>query len=150
MLRNSAPKPAHQRFGRDRLNWDDIRLFLEVARAGSFRRAAETSGVAANTLMRRIGSLERRLGYVLLARHTSGIEITAEGYDVLKVAERLQQEAASLEWMARGASYGLSGALKISVAEGLGTSGSYRVLSISGRSTRRSPSICIAICSRLI
>jgi len=98
-----------------------MRLFLEVARAGSFRRAAENSGLAANTLMRRIGSLEKRLGHILLARRTSGIEITAEGYEVRKVAERLEQEAASLEWMARGASYGLSGALKISVTEGLGT-----------------------------
>jgi DNA-binding transcriptional LysR family regulator len=123
MLRNAAPKLDHRLLesGRDRINWEDIRLFMEVARAGSFRKAAESSGLAANTLMRRIGVLEQRLGYILLARGASGIEITAEGREVLKVAERLQQEAVSLERMARGTSRGLSGSLKVSVTEGLGT-----------------------------
>ena len=49
------------------LVWDDIRLFLVVLRAGSFRSAARELGVSRPTAARRLAELEQRLGVVLFA-----------------------------------------------------------------------------------
>lgn len=123
MLRNRAPAAAHRivEDERDRLNWDDIRLFSEVARSGSFRTAAEATGISANTLRRRIDLLERRLGHILLARQASGVRLTPEGHEVVRVADRLRDETLNLERMAKSGTRGLSGTVKVAVTEGLGT-----------------------------
>ncbi len=124
ILRNRAPTAAHvvNRFEeRNRLSWDDVRLFLEVAQSGSFRKAAESTGVSPNTLMRRISMLERQLGHILLARTTNGVRLTTEGREVVKIGQRLHHEASALERIAKVSSRGLSGVVKIAVTEGLGT-----------------------------
>jgi DNA-binding transcriptional LysR family regulator len=114
-----AHRPAERE--RDRLNWDDIRLFLEVARSGSFRKAADSMGLSANTLMRRIALLETRLGHILLARNAGGVRLTNEGHEVVRIGERLRNETLDLERMAKIRSRGLSGLVKVAVTEGLGT-----------------------------
>jgi len=123
MLRNRAPVTAQpiNETPSDRLNWEDVRLFSEVARCGSFRKAADACGVSSNTLMRRIALLENRLGHILLARKASGVSLTAEGHEVAKIAERLRGEALALERMAKDGARSLTGAVKVAVTEGLGT-----------------------------
>jgi DNA-binding transcriptional LysR family regulator len=123
MLRNRAPTAA-QAVTADapgRLNWDDVRLFLEVARCGSFRKAAEATTVSPNTLMRRIALLESQLGHILLARKANGVTLTAEGHEVTKIADRLRTEVRALERMAKQGARSLTGAVKVAVTEGLGT-----------------------------
>lgn len=124
MLRNRAPNLAYKAAPepeRDRLNWDDIRLFLAVARTGSFRKAAESTGLSANTLMRRISLLETRLGHILLARKASGVRLTKEGHEVARIGEKLSEQATDLERMAKTGARSLSGVVKVAVTEGLGT-----------------------------
>ena len=123
MLRNRTPAavqavPEHER---NLLNWEDVRLFLEVSRCGSFRKATDSTGVSSNTLMRRIALLERQLGHILLARKASGVTLTSEGHEVAKIAERLRGEALALERMAKDGARGLTGTIKVAVTEGLGT-----------------------------
>jgi len=124
MLRSHAPAVAQALVAEDernRLNWDDVRLFLEVARSGSFRKAADSTGISSNTLMRRVALLEARLGHILLSRRTSGVAVTNEGQAVARVAERLRTEALALERMARDGARSLTGTIKVAVTEGLGT-----------------------------
>ena len=123
MLRNRAPAVAQPVTDDlpDRLNWDDVRLFLEVARCGSFRKAADTTAVSSNTLMRRIALLETQLGHILLARKASGVTLTSQGHEVAKVAERLRGEVRALESMAKDRARGLTGSVKVAVTDGLGT-----------------------------
>lgn len=123
MLRNAVPKLDHKtpEPERDRLNWDDIRLFLAVARTGSFRKAAEATGLAANTLMRRVSLLEARLGHILLARKANGVQLTAEGHEVARIGEKLSEHTVDLERMAKSGARTLSGVVKVAVTEGLGT-----------------------------
>lgn len=123
MLRNRAPVTAQAVAddSPDRLNWDDVRLFLEVARSGSFRKAAEVTTVSPNTLMRRIALLETRLGHILLARKANGVTLTAEGHEVAKIADRLRTEVRALERMAKQGARGLTGTVRVAVTEGLGT-----------------------------
>jgi DNA-binding transcriptional LysR family regulator len=112
---------AHARGEAERLNWEDVRLFLEVVRSGSFRKAADSTGLSSNTLMRRITLLESMLGHILLARKASGVKLTSEGHEVVKIGERLRTEAFALERMAKSGSRSLSGVVKVAVTDGLGT-----------------------------
>jgi DNA-binding transcriptional LysR family regulator len=102
-------------------DWDAVRIFLEVARNGSFRSAAETLGLSINALRRRINELENQLGVAVFTRHVDGVRVTAEGESILLAAK--QMEAASFGLIrARDQTAGtLSGELKLAVTEGLGT-----------------------------
>ncbi len=54
----------------------DIALFVEVARTGSFRRAAERLELPPATLSRRIAAMEARLGVTLFQRTTRSVTPT--------------------------------------------------------------------------
>lgn len=64
---------------------DDLRLLLAIAQRGSYRAAAEATGVAQPFMTRRIHRLERELGQVLLLRGPGGSTLTEDG---LRVAAR--------------------------------------------------------------
>ena len=51
-----------------KFDWDDLRLFLAVAREGGLAAAAEKSGKSAPTLGRRMLALEQRIGQELFKR----------------------------------------------------------------------------------
>ena len=60
-------------------DWDDLRLFLAVARGGGLAPAVAATGKSAPTLGRRMLALERRLGMELFRRLPRGYELTDEG-----------------------------------------------------------------------
>ena len=59
-------------------NWDDLHLFLAVAREGGLSPAARLTGRSAATLGRRMLALERSMGRELFVRHERGYELTAD------------------------------------------------------------------------
>ena len=83
-----------------RLDWDDIRSFLAVARCGSLRLGAERAGSSAATLSRRLDDLERVVGTKLIERLPTGCRLTPAGDRVMLWAERM--EAASFEILRTG------------------------------------------------
>ena len=72
-------------------NWDDLRLFLAVAREGGLSRAAAVTGKSPPTLGRRMLALERRLGRDLFHRLARGYELTDDGEEFLAKAKELEQ-----------------------------------------------------------
>ena len=64
-------------------DWDNLRLFLAVARAGGLGPAAQLTGKSAPTLGRRMLDLERSLGCELFRRMPRGYELTDEGAELL-------------------------------------------------------------------
>ncbi|MFP5514838.1 MAG: LysR family transcriptional regulator [Alphaproteobacteria bacterium] len=68
-------------------DWNSIRLVLEVARCGSFKRAAEALGVDHVTVSRRLTALEQRAGVALFNRRTTGSTPTEAGRRLINVAE---------------------------------------------------------------
>lgn len=68
------------------LHWDDIRLFLAVARAQSLTGAGRSLRVDPATLSRRIARLERDLRVALFVKSPSGYALTEAGQNVLKQA----------------------------------------------------------------
>lgn len=87
----------------------DMALFVEVARAGSFRLAASRLQVPVSTLSRRVAGLERRLELPLLIRTTRSLQLSpaAKPYfercvEVLEAAAQAQEALeASRQRMAR-------------------------------------------------
>jgi DNA-binding transcriptional LysR family regulator len=71
-------------------DWDDLRLFLAVARKGGLAAAAGSTGKSAPTLGRRMLDLERRLGRDLFRRMARGYALTEEGRDLLEKATGLE------------------------------------------------------------
>lgn len=102
-------------------DWQAIRVFLEVARRGSFRSASEQLGLSVNALRRRIVELEQQLGLPLLTRHVDGVRTTAEGEKILAVARKMELESFAIVRARDGVSAGLTGEVRLAVTEGLGT-----------------------------
>ena len=71
-------------------DWDDLRLFLAVARAGGLAGAKAATGKSAPTLGRRMLALERRIGRDLFRRKAKGYELTEQGENLLAHAMELQ------------------------------------------------------------
>ena len=60
------------------VEWNDLQLFLSVAREGGLSPAAKISGRSPATLGRRMLALERATGSELFVRHERGYELTAD------------------------------------------------------------------------
>ncbi|VVP77531.1 HTH-type transcriptional regulator DmlR [Pseudomonas fluorescens] len=63
------------------LDLNDIAMFVQVARCGSFAEAARRLGMPPNTVSRRIQQLEAHLGTRLLQRSTRKLTLTSAGQD---------------------------------------------------------------------
>lgn len=83
-------------------DWDDIRLFLELAREGSLSAAARRLKVDHSTVARRVTALEKRLDLRLFDRLARGYVLTEEGEALLGTAERMETEALALQRQASG------------------------------------------------
>ena len=68
-------------------------LFVEVARASSFRRAAVALDMPNSTVSRRIAELERDVGLRLFNRSTRRVELTEGGRIYFEHCNRIIQEA---------------------------------------------------------
>lgn len=75
----------------DALSWDDLRLFLDVARLGGLSAATGTTKLSAATLGRRITALEHQIGEPLFVRKQTGYELTPAGEELLKRTEEVEQ-----------------------------------------------------------
>lgn len=72
------------------ISWDDLRLFLDVARLGGLTPATRTTGLSAATLGRRVTALEHHIGEPLFVRHQTGYDLTPAGRDLLSHAEEVE------------------------------------------------------------
>lgn len=66
---------------------DAFRYFIELARAGSFNKAAQRSFISQQGLNKAISTLEDELGMKLVERTHAGIALTAAGKLFLKHAQ---------------------------------------------------------------
>ncbi len=100
-------------------DWDDLKVFVAAARAGSQTGAARRLGIDAATVGRRIARLESALRSTLLIRSAQGLELTASGARLFEIG--LNAEAAMAGVAQVGESDVVGGTVRISVAEGFGT-----------------------------
>lgn len=102
------------------MNWDDVRIFLAVARAGQFLKAARRLDVNHATVARRINALEETLKTRLFDRRTTGAALTSEGEAFLLTAERMEAEMLSALGKIGGANVDVSGIVRIGAPDGFG------------------------------
>src|SRR5216684_3349723 len=113
---------AHQRAHPGRTpQWDSVRIFLEVARIGSFRAAAIELNASANYLRKHILQLESACRTTLVTRHVDGVRLTPEGMQVLEAAKRMEEASFGLDRALSQATPALSGEVRFAITEGLGT-----------------------------
>ena len=103
------------------IDWDDVRYFLAVARAGSVRAAAQRLGVNHATVLRRVAQLEDRLGVQMFEKLPSGYRITSAGEEVLELADRMEATSNQLEGRVFGRDQSVRGLLRVTLAPPLAT-----------------------------
>ena len=79
------------------LDWNDLRLFCHVARAGTLSGAAHSTGISAPTLGRAMRALEDRLGRALFARHRTGYHLLPDGQALYDRVRGMEASARAIE-----------------------------------------------------
>ncbi len=104
------------------MDWDDVRLFLAVARSGQLLAASRRLGINHATLGRRMTALEHALGTRLLVRRTNGCELTAEGEVYLAAAERMEAEMLAAQAATGQIDTSVAGTVRLGAPDGFGVS----------------------------
>lgn len=102
------------------LNWDDLKFFLAVCRAGSVRAAASQLGVNHTTVSRRINSFEKELGQRLFERSSKGYVKTKLAEEIYNEASYLEERLSSVERKVVGQDDVLSGEIRVTLPDLLG------------------------------
>lgn len=105
----------------DGFDWDDLRLFLAVARAESLAGAGKAVKLDPATVGRRIARFEERAAARLFARSPQGYALTAEGQRLLEHAVRAELAMHEAAAALKGTEAGLSGQVRIGVPDGCAT-----------------------------
>ncbi|OQP84402.1 LysR family transcriptional regulator [Rhizobium rhizosphaerae] len=104
------------------MNWDDVRVFLAVARTGQILAASKRLGLNHATLSRRLTALEAALSARLFMRRTHGCELTAEGELFLPAAERMETEMLAAQARLARTDTAAAGTVRIGAPDGFGVS----------------------------
>lgn len=102
------------------MEWSDVRIFLAIARGGTLGAAARSLSLTQPTMGRRLRALEQAVGHALFQRTSDGFVPTDEGAAVLSHAERMEEEALSLQRELAGKERELDGTLRLSCSDWFG------------------------------
>ncbi|WP_105133038.1 LysR family transcriptional regulator [Burkholderia sp. BE12] len=102
-----------------RMSWDDLRLVLAVAQAGSLGGAARRLGVSHATVFRRLAAIEAALRVRLFERTRTGYAPTSAGADVAAAAERIEDEVLGVERRVAGRDVRPSGTVRVTTTDTL-------------------------------
>ncbi len=97
------------------MDWDDLKVLLAVARAGTVRAAAAKLKVSHSTVSRRVDQMEADLGVRLFERLPTGYHLTPAGDDLLGPAERAEIEINAAERRLAGQDARLSGDVRVTL-----------------------------------
>lgn len=95
------------------MNLRHLRAFAAIVDTGGFARAATRLHLSQPALSRQISALEAELGVPLFDRVGRGVQLTAQGEDLLRRSRRLLAEAESLGERARELKRGETGILRV-------------------------------------
>lgn len=95
------------------LDWDNLRVFLAIAREGSLSGAARVLQTTQPTLGRKLAQMEKDMGARLLERHPKGYTLTNLGEAVIANAERIEAEVIATERAISGKDIALEGNVRV-------------------------------------
>lgn len=99
------------------LDWNDLRIFLAVARSGSAFAAARELNLNQTTVSRRIEVLEHALGTTVFVRTTRGSSLSSDGAALMPYAEDVETAVQKLEGEAGRKRRMLSGEIRVTAPE---------------------------------
>jgi DNA-binding transcriptional LysR family regulator len=126
------------------LDWENLRFFLELARARTLSDTARRLRVNHSTVARRIARLERDLGITLFDRGPRGYDVTAHAARLIEHAERMEGEIDTLHRRLSGEQVALEGVVRITTVDSFAT---YLLTPELPRFHARYPSIHIELVS---
>src|SRR5581483_172609 len=100
-------------------DWDDLRVFLELARRGKLSAVAKKLGVSHPTVARRVKKLETAVGAPLFDRLPDRFVLTAAGEGLLGDVEAMEEAAASIHRRSAGLNDPVHGTVRISAGEAM-------------------------------
>jgi len=102
------------------MNWENLRIFLAVAEAGSLAGAARRLRLSQATVWRRIAALERSLSARLFERRQSGYVLTAAGASFLGGLEGLPRTVDAARRRLTNAADAVEGEVRVTAPEFVG------------------------------
>jgi DNA-binding transcriptional LysR family regulator len=101
------------------IKWDDLRVFLAVARRGRLQAAGRALGLDPTTAGRRIAALEAALGAKLFDRSPEGYALTEAGRGLVEHAQAMESLARAASEELGGHADRLSGTIRIGAPDGV-------------------------------
>ncbi len=102
------------------MDWDNIRVFLAVARAGQILGAAKHLRLNHATVARRLSAFENALQAKLFVRRPNGCDLTEEGERMLVYAERVESEMLAAYAEIGDTDLAIEGAVRVGAPDGFG------------------------------
>lgn len=103
------------------VNWDDLRIFLAVARVGSISCGARQLELQHSTVSRRMRKLEQDLGVRLFDKVPSGYALTTAGENLVLAAGRMEHEVLTVDGTLSGQDLKPSGPLRVTAIDNMAT-----------------------------
>jgi DNA-binding transcriptional LysR family regulator len=100
-------------------SWDDLKIFLSLAREGTLTTAAKALGVSHPTVARRVQALEKQIGVRLFERLPDRFVPTAAGDELLADTEAMEKAALSINRRSAGLTDTVSGVVRLSAGEAM-------------------------------
>lgn len=101
------------------MKWDDLRVFLAVARQSRLLAAGRSLALDPATVGRRITALEEALGAKLFDRSPQGYAMTETGRSLLVHAQAMEAQASAASEEIGGRADSLSGIVRIGAPDGV-------------------------------
>lgn len=102
------------------MNWDDIKVFLEVARTEKLSEAAKRLDIDASTVSRRLHKLEESLTTQLFERTLDGHQLTPDGKSLLAHARQMETNVLNAHSLIKDNNADNSGLVRIGLTEAFG------------------------------
>ncbi len=124
------------------MDWDNVRVFLAVARAGQFVAGARRLHLDHATASRRVAALEAALGAKLFDRRTTGARLTSAGERFLAAAEQMESAFLHAQSDVSGLDVELAGDVRIGAPDGFST---YYLAEALGPFIARNPALRVQL-----
>jgi DNA-binding transcriptional LysR family regulator len=124
------------------MRWDDLRIFLAVARNGRLQAAGRSLGLDPATVGRRVTALEEALGARLVDRSPQGYALTEAGLGLLAHAQAMESQARAATDEVGGHADRLSGTIRIGAPDGVS---SYLLIDACDELSRDNPDLQVQV-----
>lgn len=128
----------------ERVDWNQLRAFLETAETGSLSAAARKLGLTQPTLSRQVAAIEQSMGVTLFERVGKAMVLTYTGLELLEHARTMGAAAAALSLVATGRSEAVEGVVSVSATDAVAA---YLLPPLVRRLRAQEPGIAIEVIS---